>query len=282
MNVNQTPESDRPGDDAPRPFLAPCRIVPATAPFRWLAAGWKDLRAAPRQSLSWGLVVFSLSLSIGTAAYALGSLVMLLTMMSGFVLIGPLLAIALYTISWRLDRGRAPSFRRSTAEIRRQLGNCAVYALVLMVVFLVWARAGSMVHVFFPVEAEPDWRKLITFLGIGSAVGSIFAVITFSASAFSLPMLMHRDVDSITAVVTSINAVLRNKLAMAIWLAVIVAGLLVGTATLFVGLVFILPVIGYGAWHGYLETIDAQDFPRHQVGITSVPRETKSAELPQD
>jgi uncharacterized membrane protein len=85
-------------------------------------------------------------------------------------------------------------------------------------------------------------------------------------------MIMHRDVDSITAVVTSVNAVLRNKLAMLVWLSLILLGLLIGMLTAFVGLVVILPVIGYGAWHGYLETIDATDFPRHTVGITATPR----------
>jgi uncharacterized membrane protein len=90
-------------------------------------------------------------------------------------------------------------------------------------------------------------------------------------------MIMHRDVDSITAVVTSINAVLRNKLAMAIWLAIVVVGLLVGVLTAFVGLIAIVPVIGYAAWHGYLETIDAEHFPRHTVGITAVPRDSQSA-----
>jgi len=72
--------------------------------------------------------------------------------------------------------------------------------------------------------------------------------------------------------VTSVNAVLRNKLAMVIWLAIIVAGLLIGLVTAFVGLVIVIPVIGYAAWHGYLETIDASAFPRHSVGITSTPR----------
>ena len=86
-------------------------------------------------------------------------------------------------------------------------------------------------------------------------------------------MIMHRDVDSITAVVTSINAVLRNKLAMFIWLSIVIATLLLGVLTAFIGLIAIVPVIGYAAWHGYLETIDAEQFPRHAVGITSVPRD---------
>ena len=85
-------------------------------------------------------------------------------------------------------------------------------------------------------------------------------------------MIMHRDVDSVTAIVTSINAVLRNKWAMAVWLMIIIAALLIGIATAFVGLIVIIPVIGYAAWHGYLETIDASEFPRHAVGITSMPR----------
>ncbi len=83
---------------------------------------------------------------------------------------------------------------------------------------------------------------------------------------------MHRDVDSITAIVTSINAVLRNKLAMFVWLALIVSMLLIGVVTMFVGLIVIIPLIGYAAWHGYLETINADAFPRHEVGITATPR----------
>ena len=107
-------------------------------------------------------------------------------------------------------------------------------------------------------------------------VGAVFATVTFSASAFSLPMIMHRNVDSVTAIVTSINAVLRNKRAMIVWLTIIVTSLVIGVATAFIGLVAIVPVIGYAAWHGYLETIDAEAFPRHDVGITSVPRSDPS------
>ena len=147
-----------------------------------------------------------------------------------------------------------------------------IFALVLLVIFLVWARSAVMVTVFFPTDGEPTTAQLASYLSFGSLVGSVFAAVTFSASAFSLPMIMHRDVDSVTAIVTSINAVLRNKLAMAIWLLLIVVGLLIGVATAFIGLAVVIPVIGYAVWHGYEETIDADAFPRHDVGITSVPR----------
>jgi len=90
-------------------------------------------------------------------------------------------------------------------------------------------------------------------------------------------MIMHRNVDSVTAIVTSVNAVLRNKGAMLVWVTIIIASLLLGLISAFVGLVVIVPVIGYAAWHGYLETIDADEFPRHDVGITSVPRNNSSA-----
>ena len=260
----QDPASPEIPEEASLPFVAPCRIVPASAPLRWLAAGWKDLRAAWRQSLSWGLVVFVLSLIISLIAYSLGSLVMLLTLLSGFVLIGPLLAIALYIISWRLESGRAPSFRRSIAEGKRQLGNCAVYALVLMVVFLIWARSGSMVHVFFPVEAEPDLGQLTTFLGIGSAVGAMFATITFAASAFSLPMITDRQTDTVTAVVTSVNAVLRNKPAMLVWMSILVLSVLIGFATAFVGLIVLFPLLGHATWHSYKDVIDASAWPPNE------------------
>ena len=148
-----------------------------------------------------------------------------------------------------------------------------IFAVVLLVIFLVWARAAIMVTVFFPNEGEVTLQDLWPYLAFGSLVGSVFAAVTFCASAFSLPMIMHRDVDSITAIVTSINAVLRNKGAMIVWLSIIVAGLLLGLVTAFVGLIVIIPVIGYAAWHGYLETIDADDFPRHEIGITAVPRD---------
>jgi uncharacterized membrane protein len=255
------------------PFVAPCRELSPWAPFRWLRLGVADLMQAPRQSLTYGLAVAIMIAVVCMLAWFRGSQWFMFAMLGGFVFLAPLTCIGLYAISAQLERGQPPLLARSLrAAFKRHLGNEMIFALALLVIFMVWARAAVMVSVFFPTDGDVTLTDMLPYLAFGSLVGSVFVTVTFSASAFSLPMIMHRNVDGITAIVTSVNAVLRNKRAMIVWLSLIVAGLLLGVATAFIGLVVIVPVIGYGAWHGYLETIDASEFPRHDVGITSIPR----------
>jgi uncharacterized membrane protein len=268
-------EEEKPAIDRDTmPFVAPCRIISPLAPFGWLRMGFTDLKRAPRESLLYGLVMAIVIAAVAIGAWTYGTHWLMIAMLCGFVFLAPLTCIGLYAISAQLERGQPVSLVRTLrAAFKRHLGNEMVFALALLIIFLIWARAGAVMSVFLPIEANPDLDELVTYLSIGSIVGAIFAAVTFSASAFSLPMLMHRDVDTITAIVTSVNAVLRNKMAMLVWLTIIMLGLLIGLFTAFVGLIVILPIIGFAAWHGYLETIDADNFPRHTVGITSVPRE---------
>ena len=102
------------------------------------------------------------------------------------------------------------------------------------------------------------------FLGVGSAVGAVFAVVAFCISAFSLPMIMDRRTDLITAIVTSVNAVLRNRKVMLAWAAIILTGILLSVVTGLLGLVVVLPVLGHATWHAYRETIDASDWPQYE------------------
>ena len=255
------------------PFVAPCRQISPLAPFRWLRKGLVDFKRAPAQSIAYGAFMASTMGLVVVLAWVYGSHWFMLAMIGGFAFLAPLACVGLYAISAQLERGQEPSMTRSLrAAFKRHIGNEMIFALALLVIFMVWARAGAIVSIFLPSSGHPQIGELVGYLTIGSIVGAFFAIVTFSASAFALPMIIHRDVDSVTAIVTSINAVLRNKLAMMIWLALIILGLLIGMLTAFVGLVVILPVIGYGAWQGYLETIDADSFPRHHVGITSTPR----------
>ncbi|GAB4185545.1 MAG: DUF2189 domain-containing protein [Wenzhouxiangellaceae bacterium] len=251
------------------PFAAPCRDLTLMAPRRWLAAGWRDYRASLQLSLLYGGALFLLSAAVIALAWWLGRYVLVLAMLSGFVFVAPLLATGLYSISRQAQRGEQPSLRRALQRMRLALGNAMTFALLLMVVFLVWARAASMVHVFFPVGAETDWFTLLRFLAIGSAVGSIFAAVSFAVSAFSLPMIVDRDVDMITACVTSVNAVLRNKRAMLVWISLIVLLTALGFATMGLGLVLVIPWLGYASYHGYVATIDSSDWPLNDVTADS-------------
>lgn len=244
------------------PFVAPSSRLPAGVPLEWLRKGWMDFRRAPGHSLGYGIVIVILSWIVTGIGLKVGSYWSVLILLSGFVFVAPVLALGLYSISRQLERGRRPSFARCLVEKRRALGNVMVFALALLVLFLVWARAGSLVHVFFPAGSE-DWRELAAFLAIGSAVGSIFALLTFVFSAFSLPMICDREVDAVTAIVSSVNAVLRNKRVMALWALLIVALTAVGFVTALLGLAVTMPVLGHATWHAYRDTIDAGAWPAH-------------------
>ena len=89
----------------------------------------------------------------------------------------------------------------------------------------------------------------------------VFALISFAASAFSLPMLLDRRTDGVTAALTSANAVLKNKPAMLVWICLILLAVIIGFATGFIGLAVTMPVIGHATWHAYKDTIDASAWP---------------------
>jgi uncharacterized membrane protein len=257
------------------PFVAPCRDLEPFAPISWVRQGLADFRKAPVPAMVYGVLSTILIAIICVLAWGYGSYWFLFAMLGGFVFLAPVACIGIYAISAQIERGEPVSMRRTFRTAgQRYIGNAMVFALVLLVIFLIWERAGSVISIFLPMESDYSWRDLLVYLSIGTFVGAIFTGITFCASVFSLPMIMHRDVDAVTAVVTSVNAVLRNKAAMCVWISLILFGLVLGVATAFVGLIFILPLIGFAAWHGYLDTIDASAFPRHEVGITAKPRKS--------
>lgn len=243
------------------PFVAPCRQLTPGAPLRWVRLGVQDLQRAPLPSLAYGLGIFAISVVVSYTGWFYGSGWMLILLLSTFIFIAPVLAIGLYAISAQLARGDVASLRVAMREERRTFGDAMVYSLILMVICLIWVRAGSGVQIFYPDSGNPARAELLSFFAIGSAVGSIFALVAFAASAFSLPMLLDRRTDGVTAVVTSVNAVLRNKPAMVVWIALIIGSVAIGFATGLLGLVVTMPVIGHATWHAYRETIDASAWP---------------------
>jgi uncharacterized membrane protein len=238
------------------PLFAGSRRLEWRAPVRWLHLGWQDMRRAPRPSLTYGGVLAGFSYLITYLLYSGEHYLLLFSLLTGFVLLGPALAFGLYDVSCQLEQGRSPTLGHCLIESKRHIGNELLFAVVLLIILLVWARAASMIYIFFPTTGEPSIADLAAFLGIGSVVGAFFAAVVFAVSAFSLPMIMDRNADVITAALTSINAVLNNKGVMLLWAGIIVAAVIIGFATAFLGLAVLVPLIGHATWHGYRETID--------------------------
>ncbi len=237
------------------PLLYPCNKLGLDAPFRWLKLGWQDVKRAPRQSLTYGLGLVLFGYLITWLAWGEGNTVALFTLAMAFILSGPVLAFGLYSISRQLEQGREPRLGICWRESRNHLRNEMLFALVMLVVLLVWARAASMVHVFFPVGEELGVLGWLEFLAVGSAVGSVFAAIVFSSSVVSLPMMLDRNTDAITSALTSVAAVVQNKGVMVLWAALIGSLMLIGFVTAYIGLVVVLPLIGHATWHAYRETV---------------------------
>jgi uncharacterized membrane protein len=262
-------ESFPPDPQAPRaikPFVAPARDLDPREPFRWLQLGWSDFRKTPALSLTWGVASTLLFAAVALGAWFLGRWILLISVLSGFIFIAPLLAFALYSVSRQLCLGEKPSLAQTLVAARKPFSNALVFALVLLVIFLLWARAGSMVHIFFPTDARPGFEGLFTFLVIGSVVGSVFALVTFAASAFSLPFIANREVDVVTAVVSSINAVMRNKWTMLCWVALIVLFTALGLVTALLGFIVIIPLLAYATWHAYRAALDVSGWATLSVG----------------
>ena len=247
-------------DPPPRPFVTPCRQLQMDAPWRWLRLGWHDLRRAPALSAMFGAVIVIVSAAISWFAWSLGRFALLAVLLSGFVFLAPLIGVGLYSVSRALLDGRQPRLADSFVVARRVLGHASIFALIQFVIVLVWSRSGMMLVAFFP-EQEGNTHVLMEFLAVGSLVGSVFAALTFAIAAFSLPMIADREVDMVTACISSINAVLRNKWVMLEWAVILCLLTAFGFASALLGLGLVMPWLAYATYHAYRETIDASAWP---------------------
>jgi len=247
-------------DPDTRPFVAPCRDLDPRAPIGWLKSGWQDFRATPGLSLTWGFACWFISIMVAMLGWKMGGWVLLISLLSGFIFVAPLLAFGMYSVSRQLCLGNKPTLGWTLRAARKPFTNSLVFALVLLIILLLWARAGTMVHIFFPSDGTVKLEDLALYLGVGSAIGSIFASICFAASVFSLPFIANRDADVITAVVSSINAVLRNRWTLFVWGLLVVFFTVIGFATALFGFIVIIPWLGYATWHGYREALDVREW----------------------
>ena len=226
------------------PFVAPCQKLSIFAPFRWIRLGVKDLIEAPQQSLVYGLAVAVLIGAVSLIAWFRGSQWIMFGMLGGFVFLAPLVCVGLYAISAQLERGQEPVLARSLrAAFRRHNGNEAVFALVLLVIFLVWSRAAVIVTaVMYPTDGAPTTPELISFLAFGSGVGAITgdfelveAGVAFAIFAF-LPICQLHGAHATVDVFAASFPRWLNRFLVTFWEMALTAVVLLITWRLFAGM----------------------------------------------
>lgn len=246
------------------------RRVPFDAPWNWLSAGWRDLWNVPHISIAYGasFAVLAFALTFGLLQFGLQSLILALG--AGFLLIGPLVAVGLYETSRRLEANLPVSLAEVALAGASAPGQLGFFGAILAFVFAVWLQLAFLMFMLFmgsrglPPANEFVPTLLFSSHGLGlliagTVAGGILATVVFTISAISVPLLLTRRVDAVTAMAASVEAVLKNPKPMALWAALIAGFMAVGIASLFAGLAVVFPLVGHATWHAFRSLIVQND-----------------------
>lgn len=230
-----------------------------------LAKGFDDFKAMPTFALFLALLYPIIGLILFSVVFKSNLLHLVFPLTAGFSLIGPFAAVGLFELSRLREQGldgEAMKLHRAPS-----LHSILTLGIVLMVIFFIWlGTAQAIYHLIFgstvPVSiADFAHQVLATPAGwalivVGCSVGFLFAVVVLTISVVSFPMLLDRDVDAATAVLTSVRAVLANPMTMAMWGLIVAGGLALGSLPCLVGLAIVLPVLGHSTWHLYRKVVE--------------------------
>lgn len=246
------------------------RIVPDTvpeprkvgfdAPWKWLAAGWRDLWRSPSIGLAYGAFAVAVALLLVACLALIEALPLFLTLAGGFLLLGPLVAIGLYQTSRQMAQSNSVTLKDVAFAPIGARGQLAFAGAFLLLMFLVWLRVALLLFMLFigtnGIPPPSEFLQMLLFtphglglLVVGAAVGALFAAIVFATTVVAIPLLLTKRIDVLTAGAASIKAVLANPKPMALWAILIVVIMAAGFATLLVGLVVAFPLIGHATWH---------------------------------
>jgi uncharacterized membrane protein len=255
---------DKPYDSLDQHFKLPhIRSIGTDRPMQWLRMGWSDMRDNLGASLSYGVILAAIGYVI--LSYAANKPYLFMAAISGFMLIGPIAAAGLYEISRRYEKGEKISFVGSIRGLARNADGLAMFGAFLAVALIAWERLSAIMFALFYRGEVSDVTNFVSgILGSGSnlyfmaayiIVGAVLALVVFSLSAIAIPMVMDRESDTVTAAMTSLRAVQVNFDTMLLWAVMIVALIGVGFASMMIGMVILLPLVGHATWHAYRDLV---------------------------
>lgn len=228
-----------------------------------LRLGLRDFLRAPLFGLFFSAVYVAGGFVIWYVLARSGREIWLFPLAVGFPIIGPFAAVGLYEVSRRLDRGEPLGWGGVLGVVFRQKDRqTPAMAVVVLFIFLVWLFVAHTIFALFlglsamvNVSSDPMGVLLtpdgLAMLAVGTAVGAGFAAVLFSITVVALPLLLEKEVDFVTAMIVSVDAVIQNPLPMALWAGTVAALLFVGMVPGFLGLFVVLPVLGHATWHLY-------------------------------
>lgn len=250
-----------------KPFPVVRSGLGPAAPLTWLRLGWGDLRANGMASIFYGACFSVAGILLVLALRHATHLVAAVT--TGFMLLGPFLGMGLYELSRRCERGEPPDLAASMTVWRRNVPAIGLFSLIVIVLYLIWARASVVTFALFYSGGLPTLEGLLAelarfenmeFMVAYLLVGGFFAGLVFSFSVVAIPLMLDRDQDTVTAMLASFLAVVRNAPAMLVWGVLIVILTVLGFATGLAGLVVTMPLAGHATWHAYRALVEpAQD-----------------------
>lgn len=232
-----------------------------------LAAGWRDFCAAPLFGLFFASVYVAGGWLIFWAFSTKGQIWWLLPASAGFPILGPFIACGLYEVSRRLQAGEALQWRGVLTSILRQKDRqIPAMAAVIVVYFLFWNFLAHMLFALFLGNAVMTNISSsiavflspagLAMLALGTGVGAGLAALLFALSVVAWPMVMEREVDFVTAMLTSLALVRESPVVLLAWGGLIGFALLLGLALAGLGLFALLPIFGHATWHLYKRAVE--------------------------
>jgi uncharacterized membrane protein len=232
-------------------------------PLRWLWQGLRDMVSQPLITLFYGVCFWLMALILlavfkSNPEYTLSAI-------SGCLLIGPFLAMGLYDVSMHMERGETPSMGSSLTCWESHVKSMMMLIMVMVVLELLWGRASLVVFaVSFNTGGMPTTATVLEavfnpenweFIVVYACVGGFFAGLVFACMMVSIPMILDRDTDAITACITSMRVFVDHTAVSLFWGLLITLLAVLAMLPSAAGLLVVGPWLGFASWHAYRASV---------------------------